>query len=654
MTIHTVATHTPDHDTDTNLADAAALMTLANIKGLFPTPAVDPTTRRGRKPLYGTYTAFGFACAHYEIAASHRPQSLKEIFDSLWFRYTDEQMALIGVAGLRTPERLAAMNRPAPGATHTDIHRVTRANRAEYQRCYDAYQRLFDAIDDTPIVANHRDGTRPTRTEVATAAKDPDLAPKRRLKHEVVNAIIAASITHENHKRFPGSDPHQGILADHTGHFAVDETHIVVGLGDLPKNAAPGNYMARVHAHSRAHKGMAPAVVGVTLGVAAARPDQTNNIPDLCLGAAIHHPTGGLGSAVITIADAIEDNNLRAPRPSNRNQYIVVDGGYTEAVDLNRQAHTRGYGLVMKYNVRRQTLFEVGTTTDNDGDRIPGIFIYNGRPLCPGAGRKFLERLNFEAPTPTEGRPYDPHALATHERLETRLRALTMATSGRPDEKEARPRGGQPKHAPHQPNKVMQVTVTCPATKGTARCPILPNFYDPDLSHLPAVPDAPGHLPLDKRPACCGNESGKMRVNIPLDTFKTWQDFMPGTWEHEDWYTAPRSANERFNSLIKRPHGGSDLGRGAIAPRKAAPFALAVAVAVATTNRRVMETWDANTAAKGGTKPQPPAHKNRTARAAALATYKAARTGTARRKLADHTTTSPTAPADNSSPTGRA
>ncbi|MDO9455213.1 hypothetical protein [Nocardioides sp.] len=715
MSIHTIATHVSDHDTDALLADAVAVMAharvpelLGQVPGPIPAPngadspdgpadwddlddpdaptdphdSTDPDAPddlrhpegpddlrhpedlgdlpqpTAPKPVStvsnatnpddpdragvevdqappGAYTVHGFLCAQYEMVASHRPFSLKELFDTLWVRYTPAQMAAIGLAHLRTPERLAAMARPVPKpgqpVTNADINRAVRANKAEYQRIWQEFQRAFAAMDDTPIVANHRGTDRPSRTEVARAAAHPDLIPKRQLKWAVLNAIIGASVHHENDRRHPGTPLHEGILANHHGHVAIDETHAVVGLGDLPKGAAPGNQIARVHAKSRQHKGMAPAVVGVTLGIAASRPDQAHANPDLCLAASIHHPTGGLGSAALTVMDAIDTNRLRAPRPSNRNQYVIVDGGYTEAVNLNRQLHARHYGMVMEYRKDRRVLFEVGAINHPDGERTPGIHIYNGRPLCPGESRKWLEKTKPRIPKDDDGNFLPGPELDAHAKLERRITAATMPTHGRPEEHANRPRGGQRKTHPGvptpTPDNVMRVTVICPAIQGTARCRIFDDFADPALAHLPAIPAPPVDLPLDKRPACCSNDSGKMRVNIPLDVFKTWQDFMPGTWEHEDWYTAPRSANERYNNYLKRPHGGANLSRGAIAPRKAAPFALAIAMSVATTNRRVMESWDARVAAKGGVIPAPPAKANREARAAALNADGTATTG---------------------------
>jgi hypothetical protein len=89
-----------------------------------------------------------------------------------------------------------------------------------------------------------------------------------------------------------------------------------------------------------------------------------------------------------------------------------------------------------------------------------------------------------------------------------------------------------------------------------------------------------------------------------------------GTWttsprEHADWYTGPRSNDERYNSLLKRAHGGADLSRRSIAPRKAAFYALTLAVSIAVTNRQALQTFEANINTRGGTKPAPPGKKNK-------------------------------------------
>jgi hypothetical protein len=630
-------TYTAPYNTQANLADAVAIMTLANVEELLD------VTAHPRTATTGQYTALGFLCTTYELVAHGLDYTFVSLFHALWHRYTDDQMAAIGLGNLRTPERVAAL-RGTKSANRQVRRAANKVKKAEYARMWEAWQAIFASIDDTPIVANHTKDTRPTIDDVRRGARDPKLKPRTDRKRRVLNAIIAASLIHENTKRFgPDTPLHRGILADHEGHAAFDETHLNYSLGYLPSGQAPGNYMTRRHAHSRQHDGMAPASSGLTLAVAAARPDQPRALPDVCLGADLHHPTGGYTSAVINILDAIEANNVRAPRASSRRQYVIVDGGYSGGT-FTRDLTLRQYGAVMKYASNRKTLFELGAVNNPDGTRTPGIYLFNGKILCPGASPAILARTRLELPEMKEQRTpsgdtyynYDGADLQHHADTVARLNALTMATNGRPQIVDNNPRGGRRKNTTPV-EKVMSVTVTCPWVKGTARCPLMSDFDDADTQHLPAVPDAPIDLPLGQRPACCDNESGKMRLNIPMAEFKIWQDLMPGTWEHEDFYTDPRAANERYNSLLKRRNGGPGLERGAITARKAPLQALVVAAAIAVTNRRSIEGWYAALDDTGSAPPPPPGRDKKANRELVLAKYLAAKNRQPTRGRSAHT-----------------
>lgn len=642
MTIHAPVTHTLNHQTTEHLLKALAVVTEADLEGILTRAreaqgTVLPEKRRGPRTRYGTYTATALACTVYELKASARPSSHKEVLDALWLRYTDAELALIGMEGLRDPERLAAMTPDlvglSPEQTITATIRAQRVYEAEYQRLVVAFDQIFAPIDDTPIKANHRRNAddpaarkRPTIKEVKKAAQRPELKPKRAAKLEVLGALIAASLRVENRDRHGDTDVFTGILADHRGHVAVDETHIIDALGDLPKGTAPGNYLSRLHGHTRdgGKKGYR-AAVGLTLALTTADPSQDHNVPELCLGASLHHPTGGLGDAVRDILHAVQSNGLRRPGGSNSTQYWIFDGGYTENENLNVDLTTAGLGMVMKYKKDRRVLFEVGAVNNPDGTKADGVYLFNGVPLCPGAARRRLEELAGTFKKPEEARMSDEQLLA-HADVLAELEPLRMRTNGRPQLVPLRKRGGQSKTAaPVEPEKVMKVTLTCPMVSGTARCPLFAEFNSEEYAHLPEVPDAPTHLDPAQRPACCRNANGNMTINIPLPAFKTWQDFMVGSFKHCDWYTGPRSNDERYNSLLKRAHGGADLSRRSIAPRKAAFHALTIAVSIAVTNRRALQTFEASINTRGGAKPEPPGKKNKSRRTIRLKSARAAR-----------------------------
>lgn len=605
------------------------------------TPSGDSAdTRRGRPVQYVRYTATAIAAIVYELVASGQPYSIKEIFYAIWYRLTDEQLRLIGLGGIRTPERLADLN-PPKKATTEQRDREQKAIDAEYQRLWQAIRQLFGAMDDTPVVANHSKSKRPTVDTVDEAKKNPELIAKTAAKHDIVNAIIAAGLQSDNERRNPGTNLHGpgGILEDHEGHIAVDETHLNVGAWGLPKNVAPGNYLAKSHAGSKIYKG-APALIGLSLGVAVARPSQPHDVPNVCLGAAIHHPTGGLGSAVLQIIDAIETHGLRAPQRSNINQQVIGDGGYTQANGLNQGLTNRRYGIVVKPKKNQRILHEVSDIRHEDGTHTPGIRLFHGAPLCPGASMHALTRTHLTVPDLYDSKRDDgiPNPLSIEELLkrEKTLAAILpyrMSTSGRPVEVEIKKRGGQAKSA-KPGDRVMRVTLTCPHVKGTARCAIFSDYHDPELAHLPAVPAPPTDLPFEQRPACCENNSGTIQAKIPLQEYKDWQEFMPGTWEHADWYTGPRAANERYNARIKQTSGGSNLNRNTIRPRKAAIFALFTAMAIVNANRDSIESWYATlddnqrkndksmAAIKPSIKPAPKALENKRIRERALKTHR--------------------------------
>lgn len=625
--LHTFATHTPLHDTTAHLTYAAQLVKAMNLEQRLADARTEKSPR-GTKAKLVAYNANAIVCVIYELVASNQPYTIKAILDALWHRYTPDEMTIIGLGDLRTYERMAALHPPAH-ATPTQTTEAKRVYEAEYQRLWKACETLFDPMDDTPMVANHKKKNRPTRTEIAEAATNPELTPKTALKQEIVNAIIAAGLHTENETRHPGTTPHKGgILDDHEGHIAVDETHVAVGTWNLPKNKAPGNFIARTHGHSKVYLG-APSVIGLTLAVTAASPTQATDVPSVCLGAAIHHPTAGLGSAVLTTIDAIDANNLRAPKRSNQNHQAIFDGGYTESIDLNRNLTAHDYSMVMKYAKDQRTLHEIQAVNHDDGNRTPGIRLYNGRPLCPGASMAHLARTHLQVPDFADRknpdgtkRPYTGKELAQREDTLKTILPYVMPTSGRPQEVPDNPRGGQAKTAtPRDP--VMRVTLTCPHVAGKARCRIFSDYDDPDLEHLPTVPAPPIDLPIHQRPSCCANNSGTISARIPLPEFKDWQDFMAGTWEHADWYSGPRSANERYNAQIKHTQSGANITKGAIAPRKAAPFALFTAMAIAYANRVSIETWYAHNNTHGGTKRAHRSPRNKQRRDQKLAEYRA-------------------------------
>lgn len=652
MSITAPATHTLGTQTTTYLQRGVAIAATADLEGILRrarlaelntqrtdeglTPlseeeftALEAAPRRGPRAKFTAYTATALFAALYEVKASGASLSLKAMLDAFWTRYSTVELTLIGMGSLRDPQRYAAMFPITSHLTEADKNRAVtegaRLYEAEYQRLVVAFDAAFAVMDDTPLKmpksAPGAPARRPTKAQVAAAAKNAALVPKRAAKLEVLNAIIAASLKVANFDRYPHHDVFTGILADHKGAVAVDETHIIDALGSgLSAQTAPGNYNARLHGHTReGGKDGHRVAVGLTLAVATADPGQDHNVPEVCLGASIHNPTGGQGDAVRDIVRGVTANGLRPSARSNAVERWVFDGGYPERDHLNRDLTVAGISMVFKSAKNRTVHFELGGVNNPDGTYAPGVNLFNGVLLCPGASRRRLEELAKRFTKPDEARMSDEQLLA-HAATLAELEPLRMRTNGRPQLTVLRKRGGQRKDAPARaPEEVMKVTATCPFAAGTARCGLFAEANDAEYAHLPEVPEPPHHLDPALRPACCRNENGSMVVNLPMDAYKTYQhDLMVGSFEHADWYTGPRSANERFNSLLKSAHGGTDLSRRAIAPRKAAFYALALAASIAVTNVNVLETFDAKVARRGGVVTPPPGKENKRARARRL------------------------------------
>lgn len=635
MTIHAPATHTLGNETTKHLRIAAEAMRQANLEGLLsaaaaeqgmPDPNPNREGRRGPAAKYKRYTATALACCLYELHAAGGGLSIKEMLDRLWFFYTEEHLDIIGMAGLRHPERAAAMKPHLGGLSDVERDRLVshakRAYEAEYQRLVDAWNTVFASIDDTPLTQiRNRPGTpreerkkRHTKQDVAHAAKNPSLSPKREAKIGIINAIVAGALKAENHRRYDNTDVLTGILADFKGHLAVDETHLEEAGDNLPNAVAPANYMSRIFIDSRhKDKNFYEAVVALTLGTTATDSKQDHLVPDLVLAASLHSPGPGSGTAVREIVDAVETNGLRPGVRSNATQLVVLDMGYQDTT-LNEDLLARGYGVAREYKTDRNVLFEIGAVNNPDGTKAEGPRLFNGTLLCPGASMPQLRQLEKRFVLPRETRMSDA-ALLEHAETLAQLTPLMMPTNGRPQKVEVKKRGGQAKTQPTKKNHAMKVTVTCPALSGQVRCAVFAENDDPDRAHLPEVPAPPTHLDEHQRPACCRNTNGNQTVYIPLHEFKTWQPLMLGSWDHAETYTAARSANERYNSLLHSPTG-ADLSRGAIAPRSAAFWAIAIATAIAETNARSIETYDARV--RAGRKPVPPARTNRRRRAERL------------------------------------
>ena len=573
-------------------------------------------SRAGRPPVHGQYTVLGVLCTMFEHMFSGHAMSMANMTRAIWFDYTDEQLDVIGLGHLRTPGRVLAM-KPREGRFATGEERLSaeKVFKSESQRFTDFCRKNFKVMDDSPLPGKWTKENRPTRTEVRQARKNPELGTPRELAQTVQNLIVAGSLRFGNEIRFPGTSLHEGILRDHLGDVAVDETHVTTGLGGPDEGTkkdskASSNMIAEFHVKNRRTK-RGPAM-GLTLALTAARSDRAR-VPNVALGMALHKPTGGDGQGLLLAVQHLEANGLRPVRRGNAQQYMIVDQGYSKLNGMNRALHGLGYSPVMEYAKNAKVFHDLAPKQSSRGDgAVPttGPYLFQGRIVCPGFPRELISQGRFRA-----RESMTDEEIREHDAKERLLRAGTMRTNGRPKEVSGRKRGGQQKDGP-APTPEMQVTVGCPAVFGQARCPIIAeSMEDEQMKDKPLLTAAPWQN--ENRPTCC--QQDETRITLTDEQFKQWQPNMAGTWAHFDLYGPARSRNEAFNSKLGTPHEGGNLRHESIAFRNNAMVGLALALSVAAANIKELESFDDTLLRNGGVAPLGSGPKRKDRRTRALA-----------------------------------
>lgn len=574
-----------------------------------------PETNVGRPAVHGQYNLCGVFCTMFEHMYSGHAMSMANVTRALWFDYTDEQMAIIGLEGLRTPQRVLQM-KPLGGrlASREQLLAAERAIKSECQRFYDFCRKNLAVMDDTPLPGKWAKADRPTRAQVRAARLNPDLDAPRELAGMVLNRILMGSLMYANEARFPGASLHEGLLRDHLGDVAVDETHVTTGIvaageGFADDSAAPANMLAEAHPKNRRTRS-GPAM-GLTLALTAARSDRAR-VPNVALAMALHEPTGGDRDGLLNAVRRLEENGLRPLRRGNAQQYVIGDQGYSRLDGMNRALHAMGYSMVMEYPKNARVFHDLGLrATSDEGPAVAttGPYLFQGRIVCPGIGRDLIAKGRF-----TAKEWMTDEQIREHDDKERLLTAATMRTNGRPKEVSGRKRGGQRK-GEKAPEPMMQVTVACPAVRGQVRCPIIAEtMEDQTLKGKPLLHAAPWQE--ENRPSCCEND--ETRIVLTDKQFKQWQPHMAGTWEHFDLYGPIRSRNEAFNSRLGTPHEGGNLRHESIAFRNNAMVGLAIAFSVAAANIKEIESFDSTLIRNRGLAPIGTGPKRRERRTKAL------------------------------------
>lgn len=582
------------------------------------------TNRNGRPAELPPYNLRSVLICGMEIMWSGDVFSCANIVRRLWFDYSDNAVADIGLPHLRDEDRKRAM-RPDVALeelTVTQMREAERALNAEYQRLWRFLDRSLKPVDTNPLPASKRQ----IRGDLDKARMAEELIAPSALLKQVMNRIVAASVEVHNDMYYPESGgPLDAILKDWTGDVAIDE-HVMTadlgeGTGAAPERVNSANQQARAFAHIRRTK--FGSGIGLTFAVASSRPGR-REVPAIATGMAINDPSPGSIPGLFDALDGVAAN-LRPPISGNRTQYVVVDMGYTSKPTLAEGALERGYGLVMKSPGPWGNVFDLNKDSAKKGGKViahtgksSGPFLFNGACVCPGAARATLNGPRFDVPAKPKTGPSVEDSksdfedgivdtatgeLITDESPATRLQKLVdhhmaeavisrsiMPTHGRPVAATARKRG-RPRIGEPEAPKVFRLSVQCPARAGLVQC----HLFKPDgetaeeartRASLPHVPQPP--LTLSEAPAVCHTQFSTVEMNE--EQFNRWQPMMAGTWEHEDIYVTARSRNEWFHSQLTHKEGGN-LGLGTIEVRKNAPFSIAVAMAAAVTNLKILQSW---------------------------------------------------------------
>lgn len=574
----------------------------------------EATRRRGggaprRLPQYALDMFFKVL---FELAWRGDSFSWARFAFAVWFRYTDEQLALIGYRGWRDPARAEAM-RPAatrafgitPGArqrvlSDEALRRLKSSEdvwHAEVSRLADQMKRLLAPIDDTPLPAGRRhslEATRNARTPAHDAARD--------LQRLVQNRLVRALLEQANEQYYPdvaAEDLFSGLLRNFKGDVGVDEHNVVVCTAYGQRNAVRSSKSLARYAHHVRREQQAMAV-GLTAAVAVSRPDAPQ-VPPILLAFDLHDASSEADLGARNTLAVLDQVGLRPSLGGRGHQYVVTDKAYPRYLGFGEYLLANKWTILGKY---------VTATEDKHGgaayadmapkDAVaPGPYQFNGAFLCPGIGADYLfANRGFDIPY---DRDMSPEWLARNDAIVDQLTAATMRTNGRPKPRKHN-RRGRPSATAKPLENQWTVEVFCPASGANpkVRCPRvstsmdLPEDQFPKMHHAPAK-DAPA-------PECCTSDFGGMQLLLDEKNIKNWQDKMAGSWEHQDFYSPARNTTEAFfGRLMDRKTGDLTLGR--IEWQRNAFVAMAITASVLVTNKRVIDKWEEDLQARGDVPP---------------------------------------------------
>lgn len=509
--------------------------------------AAEPVSGRGRPAELRQYDARAVLIAVFELAYSTRLVSITNLLSALWFRYTDEQMELIGLPAWRDADRAARIKR------HSGVH------RNEYGRLSTFFTRMLAPIDDTPVTAHKRLTNR--EFKAATANPSPELVERRQRRDVLLNRIVAATID-------------RSLFEGYQGHLAVDEHNVFIALYDRPTRVDPdavrgGNPMSDyTPKHRRSGHAWA---IGLTGAVSVYRPGQPP-VPRVAFGIGFDPPSAASIEAALTAIDAAEANGLIPAPTANQHKWFVGDMAYNIRHGFNAALLERGWSQLMDYPTHWGTVHDLWQDRDTDGPRL-----VNGVVICPGIPGPVARALKLKRlPDNASSDAIHRRALDLH-----RIQAATMPTNGRPVRTIERGRGRPRKDAPPA-EAVYKLKVQCPAECKKIRCALVPKSMNLDAAKFPMT------SPPANPPTACQRLNST--VIMTEQQFKQYSPLMAGSFEHDDFYRHARSHNENYFSRLTSETGGALRDRKVV-QRRNSGAALVIAFGVAVTNIKEQAAW---------------------------------------------------------------
>lgn len=579
-----------------------------------------PTRNKGGAPArLPQYTVAMFLVVLFELAWRGDTFSWTRFAFAVWYRYTDDEMATIGLQGWRDPARAAAMRPAAFQAIDEDstyvrvlgaqdlkrLEASQRMWRAEVSRVQLQMTRLLASIDDTPLPAARRH-----TLEATAAARTPEHDDARELRRQVMSNLIRAGLEVANSRYYPDVLPEDlfaGLLRDFKGDVGIDEHNVVVSTayGHRTK-VRSSKSLARYSAHVRREK--QAMAIGLSAAIAVSRPDSPK-VPPILVGIDLHDAASEANQGGRNALASMEQAGLRPNVAGRGHQFVVVDKAYPRYIGFGKHLISNGWSILGKYVTATADTKGGAPYIDMSSPDAParGPFLFNGVPLCPGIGAQYLtENAGFDIPRDQD---VTTQWLASNDEKVRQLSAAVLTTNGRPKPRKHARRGRPAAHAvPIEDQWTVEVRCPAAANNPKVRCPRvkasmeLPADKFPELVHAPKA--------NEPAPKCCTDDHGAMQLVLDERHIKNWQTKMAGSWEHQDFYAPARNTTEAYFGQLMDPRSG-DLVLGKIEWQRNAFVAMAVVASVLVTNARVIDKWEETLRANGDVPPGGPGSRRR-------------------------------------------